>query len=139
MMPAPETKDLTSFATYPGTAEHIRAARVGLRTLLVNCPRADEIVLCVSELATNALQHSRSRLADGSFTVRGKAAPGDYCLIEVQDDGGPWTPAVTDPGRGHGLTIVQALADDWGIEGGHSGRTVWARFDWTSRDRHQTQ
>jgi hypothetical protein len=75
--------------------------------------------------------HSRSRLADGSFTVRGKASPGDYCLIEVEDDGGPWIPTVSDPGRGHGLTIVQALADDWGVDGDHSGWRVWARFDWS--------
>jgi anti-sigma regulatory factor (Ser/Thr protein kinase) len=133
MMPAPETKDLALFttgATYPGTAEHISAVRAGLRTLLGGFPRADDVVLCVSELATNAVLHSRSRMADGSFTVRGKASPGDYCLVEVEDEGGPWIPTVTDPGRGHGLTIVQALADDWGIDGDHGGRRVWARFDW---------
>lgn len=61
MMPAPETEDLASFttgATYPGTAEHISAARADLRALLDGGPRADDIVLCVSELATNALLHS---------------------------------------------------------------------------------
>lgn len=134
MMPAPETNDLapiTTGATYPGTTEHISAARAGLRTLLDGCPRADDIVLCISELATNAVLHSRSRLADGSFTIRGKASPGGYCLIEVEDEGGHWTPTVADPGHGHGLTIVQALADDWGIDGDHRGRRVWARFDWS--------
>jgi serine/threonine-protein kinase RsbW len=134
MMPAPEPKDLAPFttgATYPGTAEHISAVRADLRTLLDGCPRADDVVLCASELAANAVLHSRSRLADGSFAVRGKASPGDYCLIEVEDEGGPWIPVVADPGHGHGLTIVQALADDWGIDGDHSGRRVWARFDWS--------
>ena len=134
MMPVSETKGLAPFttdATYPGTAEHIGVVRAGLRTLLDDCPRADDVVLCASELATNAVLHSRSRLTDGSFTVRGKASPGDYCLIEVEDHGGPWVPTVSDPGRGHGLRLVQALADDWGIDGDHSGRRVWARFDWS--------
>jgi serine/threonine-protein kinase RsbW len=134
MMPAPETEDvapLITGAAYPGTPENISAARASMRTLLEGCPRADDIVLCVSELATNAVLHSRSRLHDGSFTVRGKASPGDYCLIEVGDDGGPWKPTVSEPGRGHGLAIVQALSDDWGIDGDHGGRKVWARFHWS--------
>jgi hypothetical protein len=80
---------------------------------------------------TKDLAHSRSRLADGSFTIRGEASPGDYCLIEVEDEGGPWTPTVAERGHGHGLTIVRALADDWGIAGDHRARRVWARFDWS--------
>jgi hypothetical protein len=52
--------------------------------------------------------------------------------LEVEDEGGPWTPAVADPERGHGLDIMRSLADDWGIEGDHDGRIVWARFDWPS-------
>jgi hypothetical protein len=74
--------------------------------------------------------HSDSRLPGRSFAVRGKASPGGHCLIEVEDEGGPWVPAAANPGRGHGLDIVQALADDWGIDGDCTGRTVWARFDW---------
>jgi hypothetical protein len=27
---------------------------------------------------------------------------------------------------------MRTLADDWGVEGDHDGRTVWARFDWPS-------
>ena len=71
----------------------------------------------------------------GAFTVHGKISPGNYAWIEVEDDGGPWTPAACDPERGHGLDIIRALADDWGIDGDHTGRTVWARFDWPSHDR----
>jgi anti-sigma regulatory factor (Ser/Thr protein kinase) len=88
------------------------------------------VLLCVSELATNAVLHSHSRLAGGTFTVRSKASPGDWFWIEVEDDGGPWTPAARDPRRSHGLDIIQALADVWGIGGDQDGRTVWARFDW---------
>ena len=49
----------------------------------------------------------------------------NYFWLEVEDEGGPWTPAVADPERGHGLDIMRTLADDWGIEGDHDGRTVW--------------
>jgi anti-sigma regulatory factor (Ser/Thr protein kinase) len=93
---------------------------------------ADDVLVCASELATNAVLHSQSRLADGAFTVRGKISPGSYVWIEVEDDGGPWSPAACDPERGHGLDIIRALTDDWGIDGDHAGRTVWARFDWPS-------
>ena len=35
-----------------------------------DCPRADDVILCASELAANAALHSRSRLPGGTFTVR---------------------------------------------------------------------
>ena len=35
-----------------------------------------------------------------------------------------------DPTRHHGLDIIRAVADEWGIDGDHTGRTIWARFDW---------
>jgi anti-sigma regulatory factor (Ser/Thr protein kinase) len=47
------------------------------------------VILCVSELAANAAQHSRSRLPGGTFTVRATVCPGLYARIEVQDNGGP--------------------------------------------------
>ena len=34
-----------------------------------------------------------------------------------------------DPIRHHGLDIVRAVADDWGIDGDNTTRTLWARFD----------
>ncbi|MGH3219631.1 MAG: ATP-binding protein [Streptosporangiaceae bacterium] len=132
-MPTPRPLALrTTGVTYPGRPEQISAARADLRTLLDGCPMADDVLVCVSELATNAVLHSDSRLAGGTFTVRGKSSLGDYFWVEVEDNGGPWTPAAADPERGHGLDIIRALADDWGIDGDRCGRTVWARFDWPS-------
>lgn len=133
-MPTPAPRALalrTTGVTYPGSPEHISAARASLRALLDGCPMADDAIVCLSELATNAVLHSSSRLAGGTFTVRSKICPGDYIWIEVEDDGGPWVPGTCDPERGHGLDVIRALADDWGIDGDHHGRTVWARFDWT--------
>ena len=134
-MPTPARQALalrTTGVTYPGRPEYVGTVRADLRALLDGCPMADDVLVCVSELATNAVLHSHSRLTGGTFTVRGKISPGDYAWIEVEDDGGPWSPGACDPERGHGLDIIRALADDWGIGGDHGGRTVWARFDWPS-------
>jgi anti-sigma regulatory factor (Ser/Thr protein kinase) len=86
--------------------------------------------LCASELTANAALHSHSRLPGGTFTVRVTISPGRYVQIEVQDNGGPWNQGMIDPARHHGLDIVRAVADEWGIEGDNAARTIWARFDW---------
>ena len=119
----------TTGVTYPGMAEHIRAVRADLRGLLGDCPMADDVILCASELAANSAIHSRSRLPGGTFTVRTTISPDSYVWVEVEDRGGPWAPAVR-PTRRHGLDIVRALASDWGIDGDDAGRVTWARFDW---------
>ena len=79
----------TTEVTYPGGTEHIRAVRADLRAVLDDCPRADDVILCASELAANAAQHSRSRLPGGTFTVRATVSPHHYARIEVQDNDGP--------------------------------------------------
>ncbi len=128
--PAPRTlPQRTTEATYPGATEHIRAVRADLRAVLQGCPRADDIILCASELAANAAQHSRSRLPGGTFTVCAIVSPDHYARIEVQDNGGPWNQGMVDPTRHHGLDIVRVVADEWGIDGDHTSRTIWARFD----------
>jgi serine/threonine-protein kinase RsbW len=129
--PAPRTTGLrTTEVTYPGGTERIGAVRADLRAVLGDCPRADDVILCASELAANAAQHSRSRLPGGTFTVRATVSPGRYARVEVQDHDGPWTTAVTGPARHHGLDIIRAVADAWGSGGDHATRTIWARFDW---------
>jgi anti-sigma regulatory factor (Ser/Thr protein kinase) len=91
---------------------------------------ADDVVLCASELATNAVLHSRSGRQGGTFTVRASIAFGHSVQVEVEDRGGSWTSATAEPDRYHGLDIIGALATDWGITGDHIARTIWARFDW---------
>ena len=128
--PAPRTVGLrTTEVIYPGGTKHIRTVRADLREVLEDCPRADDVILCASELAANAAQHSRSRLPGGTFTMRAMVSPELHARIEVEDNGGPWNQGMIDPARHHGLDIVRAVADEWGIDDDTS-RTIWARFDW---------
>lgn len=129
--PAPPSAQVTAYArTYPGRPDQIAQARAQLRELLADYTIADDVILCVSELATNAVLHSNSRGADGTFTIRFTLRPCDYILIEVEDAGGPWAPKPSTPDRGHGLDILRALASAWGLTADRDSRTIWARFDW---------
>lgn len=129
--PAAASLDLcVSAATYGGRPEHVRQARSDARDLLAGCPAADEVILCLSELAANAVLHSNSRRPGGTFTVRMGNRPGAYILLEVQDDGGPWLALAPGPCSGRGLDIIGALAAEWGVATCPAGRTVWARFEW---------
>lgn len=131
--PAPRALALrTTSATYPGNAEHISAVRADLRALLSDCPLADDVILCASELAANAALHSDSRQPGGTFTVRTMISAGQHVRIDVEDNGGPWKKAVSDPARHHGLDIIRALASDWGIDGDQAHHTVWAVFRWAA-------
>jgi len=118
-------------ATYPGRADQIRLVRADLRALLVGSPLADDVILCASELAANAVLHSRSRRSGGTFTVRAAVHEHVYARVEVQDNEGPWTTSAScaEAGR-HGLDIVQALASEWGIEGNDACHIVWVSLDW---------
>jgi anti-sigma regulatory factor (Ser/Thr protein kinase) len=91
---------------------------------------AGDAVLCVSELASNAVLHSNSGRAGGTFTVRVAVFDGHCVYIQVRDDGGPWQEPAHD-GRAHGLDIVVALAGDYGRDGDAlAGWAPWARLDW---------
>jgi anti-sigma regulatory factor (Ser/Thr protein kinase) len=122
----------TDGVTYPGSVEHVSTIRADLRALLHDCPAADDVILCTSELAANAARHSDSRFSGGTFIVRVTVSPGHRTVrVEVEDQGGPWIAAPDESTGHHGLDILRALAKEWGIDGDHAARTVWARFDWS--------
>jgi anti-sigma regulatory factor (Ser/Thr protein kinase) len=117
-------------ASFPGHVDQVRRVRQELTRLLDGCPAADDIVLCASELAANAVRHSCSGLPGRTFGLRVEINQGDHVRIAIDDDGGPWIEAGSDLDRGRGLAIITALSADWGIVTGSAGRTVWAVFDW---------
>jgi two-component sensor histidine kinase len=123
---APRTLD----ATYPGRADQISLVRADLRAVLGDCPVADDAILCASELAANAVLHSRSRLPGGSFILRVAVRKHVCVRIEVEDNGGHWAGSPTNGQVGrHGLDIVRALASQCGIDGDDACRIVWAVLD----------
>jgi serine/threonine-protein kinase RsbW len=114
---------------FPGTPEQVGKARRFLAAVLDNRPAADDAILCLSELASNACLHSRSRRPGGRFTVRAALNAKDL-RVEVRDGGGPWVwPAQPDE-HGRGLLIVASLARAWGRSGdSERGWTVWFEMD----------
>jgi anti-sigma regulatory factor (Ser/Thr protein kinase) len=115
---------------YPGRPDQVKKVRADLAALLDGCPAADDLILCASELATNAVRHSRSGLRGATFTLRAEIGLGSHARIEIQDRGGPWRNPAPGPGKHHGLDIIRNLATTWEIEGDHLGRTIWVRIDW---------
>lgn len=115
------------FAAQPA---QVGAARRFLAALLAGVPVAAEAVLCLSELASNAITHSRSGDPGGWFTVRASHA-GGLIRVEVEDQGGPWAPGGNaDVEGGRGLLIVAELATAWGRSGSsEAGWTVWFTMD----------
>jgi serine/threonine-protein kinase RsbW len=113
-----------------GDPGQVRAARRFLAGLLDGCPAADDALLCASELATNAVLHSRSGRPGGRFTVCATVRAGSV-RVEVTDEGGPWGHGRDGDGQnGRGLLIVCELASRWGRDEGGTGRTVWFEIDW---------
>jgi hypothetical protein len=116
---------------FQARADQVREAREFLRAALEGCPAAGDAILCISELATNAVLHSDSRKAGGTFTVRVEIHQGDYLWVEVEDNGGRWNQRAHPDGRPHGLDIVAALTAESGIDGDPiTGWACWARLDW---------
>lgn len=129
----PPTSWLVSYRhDYPGTADQVSRARQALRTFLQGRPRLDDAVMVGSELANNAVTHSRSRLPGGVYTLYATvSATLGVTYVAVEDAGGPWDHE-GEVERRHGLDVVQALAGpaNWGVNGDEGGRLVWAYLLW---------
>jgi serine/threonine-protein kinase RsbW len=127
--PATTVPTLAWSRTYPASAHRVRDARKFLAGVLAGRLVANDAVLCLSELAANAVLHSNSRQPGGVFTVRAQVR--DRVRVEVEDQGGFWAqPVNADGQRGRGLLIVGNLASDWGITGdSDTAWTVWFEMD----------
>ncbi|MCX5558224.1 ATP-binding protein [Streptomyces sp. NBC_00038] len=89
---------------------------------------AEDVLLVVSELVTNACLH-----AEGPEELR-IACDNKVLRVEVSDRGAgqpaPRTPHRAGRPGGHGMFIVQRLCLDWGVvrTPGGVGKTVWAEL-----------
>lgn len=93
---------------------------------LAEWERAEDVLLCVSELATNALVHG---VPPGPGFLLRVRYDGYGVRVEVHDsgDGVPRIADEADEG-GRGLLLVAALADKWGVDERTPGKLVWAEF-----------
>lgn len=117
---------------FPGRPAQVAHARRFVTQMLEGCPITDEAVLCVSELASNALAHTASGKG-GVFEVivcRGETS----ALVAVYDDGSDTPPAArgldATSENGRGLGVVALIASRWAHFGGRSGRVVWFEMCW---------
>jgi anti-sigma regulatory factor (Ser/Thr protein kinase) len=111
----------------PGTPESVAVSRRFVTQALGDCPRTDDLVLAVSELASNAVPWSASG-EGGLFLVRVRRVT-LWARIEVADAGA--ATSASEPGNGYGLEIVRQVTDRSGANhhpGG--GRTSWAECTW---------
>jgi anti-sigma regulatory factor (Ser/Thr protein kinase) len=86
--------------------------------------RAPDMLLAVHELAANAVRHGA-----GAGRVVMRAATGTL-VCQVSDAGwraGPWPVR-----QGHGLWLVQTIADEVHASSGPHGSQVTAIFRWTA-------
>jgi anti-sigma regulatory factor (Ser/Thr protein kinase) len=89
--------------------------------------RIDDVVLVANELVTNAVLHAAA--PDDGLDVVWEVAP-DYVFVQVADASAELPRRRTTDetlGRGRGLSIVAALALDWGVRRTDHGKQVWAR------------
>jgi anti-sigma regulatory factor (Ser/Thr protein kinase) len=91
--------------------------------------RADDVRICVSELATNAVIHGT--VAGRGFLVRIDAGDQEV-RVEVHDSRHQRPharEASAADTSGRGLLLVAALSDDWGVdERSPCGKIVWSLF-----------
>jgi len=137
--PTPATRSLRR--TFRGEPDQVPLARDFVFRYLNgrHCPAeaVQDILVCATELAANAVLHSRSGLPGGHFSVEVVCA-GQSARVAVADSGGPWAErghGGIDAECGRGLHVVSALSADLGITGDASGRMAWFCCQWgTSED-----
>ncbi|MFD3580988.1 ATP-binding protein [Streptomyces sp. NPDC058683] len=113
-----------AFTSAPAVVSQARRlTRAFLRLWKVNGELADNVVLAVSELVANAVEHGTG---DVGLRVRN---PDEELRIEVTDDNpipAELRPVDDEDVSGRGLLLVAALAQKWGVS--NDGKTTWCVF-----------
>lgn len=114
--------------TVPADPTSLAPVRARLRRWLamagVDAESAADMLLAVGEAASNATEHSVVG-ADHTVELTVMAAVvGDHLRFTVADNG-RWKPPPSAPGhRGHGIRLINALADSADVTTGERGTTV---------------
>jgi phosphoserine phosphatase RsbU/P len=101
---------------------------------------ADNVLLIVSELVANAAVHAQTVLeismSTTSRSVKLSVSDDDRRFRRPDRTGSPEinssATAAELPEGGRGLSIVESLADEWGVDLLPSGKRVWARVSSSS-------
>jgi anti-sigma regulatory factor (Ser/Thr protein kinase) len=131
----------TSSRNFPGVPGSPGAARRFADGVLAlaDCPAADLVVACVSELVANSVTHSLSAGPAGVIRVRLVTAAPEWVRLEVRDAGPPpgrvppQVPRTRPPlgaQSGRGLWLVAHMADSYGFDG---RGLAWCRFAWGAK------
>ena len=123
--------------SFPGEPSQVSQARSWIAGLLPACGPLDDLLVVASELATNAVAHTRSGQPGGLFTIDVTWTPGTARVV-VGDQGSTEVPAsaaapadqVACQESGRGLLLVDALSASWGIAGDADARWLWADVPW---------
>jgi anti-sigma regulatory factor (Ser/Thr protein kinase) len=120
---------MTVPGTLSGDARSIAGARQMVRSMTAPCGRevADTAELLTDELVTNAVRHG-----GGRFSVTASIEP--HRVRVAVTDRSTMTPlTVYRPGHrldhGRGLTTVDALASNWGVERHEAEKQIWFEID----------
>ncbi|MDA2812044.1 ATP-binding protein [Nocardiopsis sp. RSe5-2] len=127
---------------FPGEEPYVREARAFVRSTLALCPAlkddlVDAAMLLVSEVAANAVRHTRSGEPGGRFGVEVVHRPGAV-TVSVHDEGPrPDTPGdrpavrgfSPDSESGRGLAMVEAISSEWHTSPMPGGRVVAFSLD----------
>ncbi|MEU9231805.1 ATP-binding protein [Streptomyces subrutilus] len=123
---------LSRWQRFPRSRSSVRAARQFVGDTLAEwgvAERRDDIRLCASELAANAVLHGVPQGRE--FSVR-LMRDGGLLWVEVRDSG-PGSPVVRQPDvdarTGRGLWLVTALADEFEVRDEAVGKSAWAGFN----------
>ena len=105
-----------------------RLARQALSSIFTepDDPIADAVTLTASELVTNVVRHTNSSGVMQAWDPK----PDIPLRLEVEDHE-PAVPVIEgepDVG-GFGLSIVEKVADAWGVDPTTEGKVVWAEFN----------
>src|SRR5882762_1780145 len=111
----------------PQPASATRARQAARDYLSDHCPAevVDTVALLVTELVTNAVIHARTELQliidvdSGCVGVRVTDAATSLPAVRGHD---------RDDMTGRGLTLVDTLATEWGVEPRANGKVVWCNL-----------
>lgn len=93
----------------------VHRARLGVRSLLDDDPRADDAVLATSELVSNAIKYGA--VAPGMKILLEVSLLTDRVRVEITYTGKPYSREEVESGtEGYGLRILSALTRDWDVE-----------------------